>query len=44
MIFWQAFIENFKSRFIRRERPYFKKRHHLCYTNWAYRQYENKYE
>lgn len=41
MTFVRIFIDNFKSRFIKREKPYFKKRHHLCYTNWAYKMYTN---
>ena len=42
MTFIQIFIENFKSRFIKREKPYFKQRHRLCYTNWMYEQYNRR--
>lgn len=33
---WRVFLENINSRYIKREKPMFKKRHELCYTNWVY--------
>lgn len=39
MLFIRIFIDNVKSRFIRRDKPWFKKRHELCYSNWYHDQY-----
>lgn len=39
MLFLRIFLDNIKSRFIKRENPMFKNRHRLCVTNWYYDQY-----